>query len=302
MNADDKTAKETGTGDKNPLPIGESVPGPSEVKPVAPVEPVAPQRELAAQAAQTQPTEAVQPAKEPLLVRVVEDSEFSKFERKTILVGGLGIFVAFLALVAVSVTARFIFNQFGEMAKQTGILQKSFDKQKADSDATAITTGQQLGILQGQLTQQTNAMKLDERAWVSVVNPQPKVFEIGKTAVFVARLQNTGKTPALACRQILATMMSFPDKKQVFPIGPIIPCGTLPPGTSNTLEFYIPEIIHSGDIELLGRKSEQILIYAKVFYQDVFGKTHITESCNQLKMPRGQFAACEDYPEHDYAN
>jgi len=169
MATEDKPPDETGKGDENPLPVAKPVPTQPTIEPVAPVEPIVPRGELTAQPAQPaqpQATGEPDPVPEPLLVRIIEDDELSTVERKTIRYGKLGIFVAFLAFVAGCVTGYFIWKQFGEMAKQTSILAASFEKQKQDSADAAITTKQQIQLLQWQLDQQKGSFRLDERPWI----------------------------------------------------------------------------------------------------------------------------------------
>ncbi len=69
---------------------------------------------------------------------------------------------------------------------------------KAESIASGIATDQQLAIMQRQLTQQGNAMRLDQRAWVTVTAVQlTDALKVGEEATLTVNKKNSVKTPAL---------------------------------------------------------------------------------------------------------
>lgn len=210
MEPEKNSPNKTPAGDDKPPPIAEPVPSQPTIEPVAPVIPAPGKGEFTTQPAQQQPTQKSHDPLKPLLVRVIEDDELSKFERTTLRYGVLGIFVAFLALVAACVTAYFINGQFKEMSNQTGILSASFEKQKQDSAAAAITTAQQLSIAQKQAKAAQNSvltlerqMELTERPWIKIElgekGDEEKIEllqRVGDPLTIPIRLTNTGNTPA----------------------------------------------------------------------------------------------------------
>jgi hypothetical protein len=154
---------------------------------------------------------------DPLRVRVVKDDDLSSFESKTIKYAKWGVLIAGLSLAAAIAAAIVFYFQFKEMSKQTGILAESLTKQKEDSAAAAITTGQQLKLLQSQLTQQRNALEMDQRPWLKfeLGGERPKDVDPndGKTRLLTTtagqpikievRVTNIGKTTA---ERILGTL------------------------------------------------------------------------------------------------
>jgi hypothetical protein len=147
------------------------------------------------------------PEPEPLLISIVDD--LSTFERRTLLFGqwGLGVSIASIlvtlgALLAAILAACAAFSQLGQMQAQTEILFANTIQAGFDSVATNIATAQRLDLLQRQLTQQSGAMELDQRAWISLDHYELEaVPNSGKTkeefGQALAILRNTGKTPAL---------------------------------------------------------------------------------------------------------
>jgi hypothetical protein len=163
---EDKPPEEAGKGDKNPLPIAEPVSTQPTIKPVEPVEAAAPEGELPAPPAQPQPTGEPAPISEPLLIRVLDEP--SRFERMTIRYGKIGVLVAFLALVAASVTGFFIYQQFTAMDEANVMAGISARRARYDARASEITTAQQLVDLQAQLAIAHNTFDALNRPYVGV--------------------------------------------------------------------------------------------------------------------------------------
>lgn len=106
---------------------------------------------------------------------------------------------------AMNNTLSEIQRQTPEIQKQAKTAQDQLAQAKIDSTASSIATDKQIRTLQGQLTHQDIAMKLDQRAWVSLdhYELQP-AFGVDKSKLgqAFAVLRNTGKTPALNVRII----------------------------------------------------------------------------------------------------
>jgi hypothetical protein len=159
MDAKNNNADKTREGDERTLPIAKPVSSEAPVQPVASVEPTAPQNNLSAQPLQQQPAKEPQKPLEPLSVKIIEDDELNHFERKSIRYGGVGILVAFLALLAASVTGFFIYHQFEEMNAQTGLMNRAAVQARLEAKDSAINTAKQLGALQAQITTAQNGTK-----------------------------------------------------------------------------------------------------------------------------------------------
>ncbi len=163
--------KKATTGTVSPIPIANSVPSappmpstepllPSSVKHTAPENP---DQQIGQSRTGNGPS-----GPSPVLVRIIEDDELSLFERRTVTFGGVGILIAAFSAIAASAAAYFVFQQFKEMADQTELLSRSAEQARKDSKESGAATARQLSLLQGQLTQQEDAIRLDQRAWVSV--------------------------------------------------------------------------------------------------------------------------------------
>jgi hypothetical protein len=227
MATEDKPAEEASSGDKNPLPIAEPVPAQSTIKPVNPIEPVAPQGELPTQPTQPQPAGKPDPAPEPLLIRVVDEP--SRFERRTITLGWLGLFLGFLSFLAAIIAGGLIYHQWLEMNAQTGFMNRAAIQARKDSADSGIAAANQLTILRGQLTQQTEALRMDQRPWLKfelgsaqAPGDDPGTYTlplliVGQPTKIPVRITNIGKTTAERVRGSLSVQI-VPDGKE-----PIIP-------------------------------------------------------------------------------
>ena len=195
MDAKNNNTDKTREGDECTLPAAKPVSSEAPVRPIAAVDPTAPQNKLSAQPLQQQPTQEPQKSVEPLSVKIIEDDELNSFERKTIRYGGAGVFVAFLALLAASVTGFFIYHQFEEMNAQTGLMNRAAVQARLDAKDSALTTAQQLAALQAQITTAQNGTKalqgqlkearrsadiaarqleLTNRAWIKIEGVKPR--------------------------------------------------------------------------------------------------------------------------------
>jgi hypothetical protein len=140
-------------------------------------------------------------------------SRLSPFEKKTIGLGWAGFALGVLSLFAACAASYFVYQQFQEMGKQTRILNASLEQAKSDSKSASEATSGQLTVMQeqlreqqGQLTQQRDAMKLDQRAWVSLDHYELRAFDDTQSAKTFGQafavLRNTGKTAALSVQII----------------------------------------------------------------------------------------------------
>jgi hypothetical protein len=216
LDAEPNSSDKTPTGDEHPLPIAKAASAPLPVGAIQEAVPVVPQNEAAAQPAQQQPSTEIQISHQPLLVHITKDDELSVFEKKTVFFGGLGIFVAFLSLVAACAGGYFVFQQFEEMVVANNLADISARRARHDSAESSIATARQLAILQGQLTQQRNSMQIDQRPWLRFElggdrpagtdphNAKDRTFPLnaGQPVKIPVRVTNVGKT---AAEHLLAT-------------------------------------------------------------------------------------------------
>lgn len=215
MDAQSNSSDRTPGREQNPLAVPEVPPTPPAVETIQEVLPVVPQSEAAAQ--QQSATE-IQISQQPLLVHVTKDDALSAFEQRTISYGGIGVLVAFLALVAASVTAYFIIQQFKEMAAQTDISSRAAKQARIDAKDSGIAIAKQLAILQSQLTQQRAALQIDQRPWLKFelggdrpkdADPNNGKWKVltttaGQPIKIEVRVTNIGKTTA---EKILGTLI-----------------------------------------------------------------------------------------------
>lgn len=137
------------------------------------------------------------------------------------------------------------------------------------------------------------AMRVDQRAWVSIVIPT--AFPLNGTYIpIVIQIQNTGKTPATDVEgDYIATILNKGDKPAlgdfsvghphnrlysgaVFPNSPIPMTLTVVGYGPTTAEPIVPDDALRQDI---ANGNRFIIFYGKITYYDVFGTRHWTQFC-----------------------
>ena len=231
----------TQPGDQNSLVVSKVASDDSLINVANPVAglaqkviPVAAQQEVTTELRDDARTDDRNPPPNPLLVRVVKDDDLSSFESKTIKYAKGGMLIAALSLAAAIAAAIVFYFQFQEMSKQTGILAESLRKQKEDSAAAAINTGQQLTILQDQLTQQRSALEMDQRPWLKFelggerpkdADPNNEKLRLltttaGQPIKIEVRVTNVGKTTAEKILGTLQVQYISKGRKPILPKRP----------------------------------------------------------------------------------
>jgi hypothetical protein len=197
-------------GDEKPLSINEVVPEQAAIEPIRDAKELTTEEELASEPVHQQSPTEVQIAQQPLLVHVTKDDELSTFERRTVFFGIVGIFLATLSMVAAATAGIFIYQQFKEMQYANTLSGIAARRARYDSDKANIATAKQLAVLQTQLTQQRNALEMDQRPWLKfeLGGERPKDVDpnnsksrlltttVGQPIKIEVRVTNIGKTTA----------------------------------------------------------------------------------------------------------
>jgi hypothetical protein len=282
--------KKATTGTVSPIPIANSVPSappmpstepllPSSVKHTAPENP---DQQIGQSRNGNVPS-----GLSPFLVRIIEDDEPGSFERRPVKLGVFGLFISTLSFIAASIAAYFVFQQFKEMADQTELLSRSAEQARKDSKESGAATARQLSLLQGQLAQQVDSMRLDQRAWVSVtgISGYP---EVGKPWQIRLTYRNTGKTVAknLTLRFALDNEPSgairAPDDLKYFRFsnGAI-----LSPGSVVNTDLFAGGLVESprpmpqNIFDGYAAGTMQLRVLGEFTYEHIFGQKHYTKFC-----------------------
>jgi hypothetical protein len=151
----------------------------------------------------------------------------------------------------------------------------------------------QLKITNGQLEQNKASIRLEQRAWITVV---PGVVSMTNGQVIQAnvRVTNTGKTPAEHLTGHVITTFLKAGERPDFNYGPghlqgLIECGTLLPNNEQTpiiLAVGAPPGGESGNLlasDALRRDVESgamfSVTYGRLTYSDIFGTEHWLTFC-----------------------
>lgn len=157
-------------------------------------------------------------------------------------------------------------------------------------------------------------MSLDQRAWVGIKNINTSKFVEGKKTVYLkegqpfdfeAVIQNVGKTPA----RILTTKTYLlhepsgtkPVMKESAIITSIPKPFTMFPGNEIELRLQVPTgHVYTEDQIARFKSGEYVLYYCgMIVYDDIFGKSHRTQFCQQLNTSLTAFNMCPFYNEAD---
>jgi hypothetical protein len=286
-------AKEGATDtNKDSLPVGESA---STALPIDAPKPIVPETR-AKQDIRTDPTDNtsqknVGKPHEPLLVRVVEDDELNSFEQKTVLFGKWGVGVAALSLLAASVAGFYVFQQFREMSAQTDLASRAARQARIDAAASGRDFAKQIGMLQAQINQQTDAVNLTERAWVTIfagdfryVPDRQKIERVESMIYF----RNSGRTPAFnvhtwRCNKVL-------EKEPIVRNGPPKNSGCIENdsgimGTNIPISFEMPDfndVVPANSLpdSMFAKGRPHYYVWGEVTYMTLSkDKTHFTSFC-----------------------
>jgi hypothetical protein len=303
---DEESDREYSTpeGDEYTLPVSDIAPIEATVERVETLAPAYLQQGVGPNLHNEAREEQLAENKEPLLVRVIEDDELSQFERKTVRVAWWGFGIAVLSLVATVCAGIVFYRQFTEMAKQTTILSASFEKQKIDSAASEVTASAQLTILQGQLTQQQAATRLEQRAWISIVGTGLDYRTSDRTGLLNARgiidIMNSGRSPALnvhmwRCAEVMEHEPSVDSGIRKTPGCSTKRIGVQGPGVPIKMQ-------ETDDTQVVVKDSlpvnpeapgSHLYVWGVITYKDIFGgKYHFTKFCFVSAYP--QLTTCKN--------
>ncbi len=204
----------------------------------------------------------------------MNDDGLSTFERRTVFIGIVGIFLAALSMAAALVAGYFVYQQFKQMEVANNVADIASRRARYDSDKTAIVTARQLAILQGQLTQQQAALNLTERAWITLVTAEFRYHADRQNVDRVDSMisfTNTGPTPAFnihvwRCSEVLARdpdirrQPSSGDKRCVESDMGIL-------GTRSPISFETPDFT-----QVVPKDSLPTSVFAKAPHYYVWGK------------------------------
>ena len=171
------------------------------------------------------------------LPRTDGNKPLSEFEKKTVLLGWLGLGIGGFSLLAACVAAVFVYQQWAEINQQTGLMNLAARDARKDSADASVGAAQQVAILQGQLREQQNSivvitkqMRQDQRPWLRVefvpiaeagndpTKPEAATrITPGQPINVPIRIRNTGKTPAETMTADFVIQLVGINDSMVFP-------------------------------------------------------------------------------------
>jgi type II secretory pathway pseudopilin PulG len=162
-------------GNQPPLSGGEGAPAHPNEDSGQPSVPAAPEEKIAAGFQQQASSPETSDRRKPLQVEVIEDDELSRFEGLTIRFGKVGLVISALALLAATLAAYYVFQQFKEMSAQTELLSRAARQARRDSAQASVAVTKQLEIAQLQTSAAQESVEVlrdqlavTDRAWIKV--------------------------------------------------------------------------------------------------------------------------------------
>jgi hypothetical protein len=186
-----------------------------------------------------------------------------------------------------------------EMASQSEAMQDVVD---ANEEAVGLAE-RNINATQGQ-------SRLDQRAWVGVIDMIPPSFKDGDIAVYIkegekntgfgVNIGNSGKTPARKVKN-KQKITTYPANAKFIPFYPPFnererSVSVIQPGMKSIL--YFPSFDNPLTKEPINslRDGENILyLYGEITYEDVFGKKHRTTFCSYLDKTLSRTFQCQTY-------
>jgi len=172
---------------------------------------------------------------------------------------------------------------------------------------SVVTAGLALYVLNKQLdsmNRQVESMQIEQRAWVKI---ELTAIQIEESKPLIAQLtvKNVGKTPAQQVNAALKVQVvkkeSRPDLKLngvlfTFFAGILNPEGTVPasvPMLKHTTDVLNPPILTKDEISELTSGAAYLVVYGKIEYGDVYGRSHWVQSCNWHSIKPGTYPSRE---------
>lgn len=146
-----------------------------------------------------------------------------------------------------------------------------------------------------------DAMRLDQRAWVTVEGFKPTTFGTGQHFITTRVFKNTGRTPAVHVRvravlgpskpkeSVNWTIADKAQPKTTEVLGPQEELNSLLDGTKG-----VPKGLSDAGFEDIKAGRTIVYDYGTIFYCDVFGREHWTKFCNRFLPGSGEWELCDD--------
>jgi len=259
-----------------------------------------------------------------LKVQVVKDDQPSKFERRSIIVAWLGVFVSFLSLVAACIAAIVVYGQLNQMKNQTKILNAGATQAGIDSKAAGEATARQLALMQAQLLQSEYAGRLDERASIEIepikpvlhdVRPDLELSEyqydfyfknVGKTAardIVVGATNGTNNIQSIGNTKNVESIHNIQDKfltgkVKSFPM--IRRGGPVPSVLGPNVVSPVPVTFFARTPQIFPNSMGVEMLVGRVDYKDEFKVEHWLRFCFYVADANGKLETCDAGNDEDH--
>jgi len=249
-----------------------------------------------------------------------------KNEKYKIRLGEFLTIIFTFGIFATSVVAAFIFcYQLGAMKGQLKEMESGSKDthtlaEAAKVQADAAKTAAEAALKTAEATQQMakkadesikatrDSMRLDQRAWVGLVQVLPSQLKDGDKIVYIkggtvsnfgVKIKNVGKTPAIRTTTKIQADF-FPKEVKFVPnyrLGESAPLSTsvIIPNMEMELKTGPTKEIPKQVIDAVKQGTLILRLYGEILYYDVFDKLHHSTFCAYLEKDLSSWATCDTY-------
>jgi hypothetical protein len=219
-----------------------------------------------------------------------------RFFGAAIITNWLMVLATITIAVSTIVYTRYSGNQLETMGKQLEGMQDTGKQtnrliEEAVKQSRAARDNADTSILMAEAAKKSieitqNNIRLDQRAWVGVVEVVKPDFKVGSKVTFGVTFMNSGKTPArkLAVRMHIDVV---PANQEVTPTYPTMTTkssvSVLQPGGRNNIHVLSDEAVTQALIEALRNGSQIVYIFGEITYEDIFSRSHRTTFCMYIR-------------------
>lgn len=150
-------------------------------------------------------------------------------------------------------------------------------------------------IMKQQIKDINEQFALENRAWITVDGVDRGEFQVGEKTKIVVAFINSGNTPAINMGGI--SHSGFLKIENFAPVcvdsDAITNIAVLGPGDKNAFTGYTKKQLSKDDIDSLNNRSLRYYVWGYIYYDDIFGRKHLTEYCFVSRPDIKDFNSCD---------
>jgi hypothetical protein len=213
---------------------------------------------------------------------LLESPELKRGERWAVGIGIGALVIALAGLIVAAWTLHIFHRQYVEMQNQTKLFQSQATSAETDSRNNRRRTRQQIRLAESNISTIQEQIRLDQRAWLSIVNLQLIKEPVANENIAIQFADmNNGKSPA----EHVSVKYRIDIKPNEPPVGnwstvKVFPQHVIFPGTSLSKAKATASGVTKELADSYNGHHDRLFIRVRVDYRDVFGNPLWTEICS----------------------